>query len=195
MFDLLPNDLFLTGYIASGKDFVANQLVAQAGYTRLSFADALKQEVASFAGITVGELNQRKADFRAVLQTVGVSRRKADENYWIGRWEAARAFISGPVVCADVRFPNEAQFARLTRGLLLRVSVPEEERRRRVIARDGVYNPDWAQHESERYVSTLPVDGELSGLLAPAEIVPAIRMQFATKLRSNAVHEYLTWRT
>jgi hypothetical protein len=50
----------LTGLAGSGKDTVADTLVAQKGFTKVAFADALRAEVAAAFDIDVAHLTQRE---------------------------------------------------------------------------------------------------------------------------------------
>lgn len=177
----LPDDIFITGYAGSGKDTLGQTLVERAGFTRLAFADALKEEVAEYLGITVPELNARKAEFRTLLQEWGTMR-GVEKHYWIEQWRLRRERIAGPVVCTDLRFPHEAFFALESGGLLLRVSVPEEERIARLMARDGRYDPAWADHPSEKYVRELPVHADVPGNLPEDARLPTIEAVYVSLL-------------
>src|SRR5262245_23947364 len=153
---ILPKTIFLTAKMGVGKDWVAAQLVEQAGFTRLAFADALKAEVAEHLGISLAELAARKAEFRPLLQNWGVERREADPMYWVRRWAEVRALIDGPVVNTDTRFPNEGFYALQSGGLLVRLTVPDELRIKRLTARDGRFDPAWFDHPSEQFIDHLP---------------------------------------
>jgi hypothetical protein len=130
--------LGLTGFAQSGKSTVANYLVEQHGFTRLSFAAPLKQMLRTLNPIIafedsgdtrvdqvrVGDLfnggwteQDIKADtnlgpeYRRLLQVLGTDCvRAVQEDFWI---RAAEAQITDPAanyVFDDCRFPNEAQF-------------------------------------------------------------------------------------
>lgn len=156
----LPRTLFLCGKMGVGKDYVAAQFVER-GYTRLAFADALKREAALHLGITVAELNARKAEFRFLLQDWGTDRRKQEPDYWVRRWAEARALIDGPVVNTDTRFPNEASYALESGGFLVRLNAPLLVRKRRLMQRDGDYNPAWSAHIGETGIDLLPAHADL----------------------------------
>lgn len=174
----LPDNVFVTGLMGAGKDFVAGALVKYAGFTRLSFADALKEKAAAQLDISLEELAARKAEFRSLLQDIGKSEREADEGYWIKEWQRRREAIPGPVVCADVRYLNEALFAIGQGGLLVRVQVPEKLRIERVKARDGAFDPAWGQHSSETLIQMLPVHADISGELPEADIVTVVEAAY-----------------
>lgn len=178
----LPDNIFITGLMGAGKDTLALALVEQAGFTRLSFADALKEELAASLDISLEELNQRKGQLRSALQELGSVRRGQDEDYWVKQWCRRRVLIEGPVVCPDMRYPNEAFFGLESGGLLLRVAVPEEERIARLRARDGRFDPSWGNHPSELYIPELPVHAEVPGNLAPEYRLSTIATVYASML-------------
>jgi len=144
---MLPELIGITGFKRSGKDTVAQILVELEGYVRLAFADALKQEVAAFLGISLDELERGKETWRSVLQLHGCAARAVDSYHWIklveDKWYAncpKRAVIS------DVRFENEAEWVHLLGGTILRT------------VRDGIVAADPVWHESERRVANIRAD-------------------------------------
>lgn len=58
--------LLLSGDPGSGKDTVAEFMVAEFGFTRLAFADVLKQQVAELTGIPLDTFNDRTLKDRAL---------------------------------------------------------------------------------------------------------------------------------
>lgn len=115
-----------------GKDTVANTLVERCGFTRISLADKLKEEVAEmfkgYEGFDLDTLmNGDKGPLqRRVLQIWGTeARRHVFEDFWLWRWaekalEAATSGVPG-VVIADIRFPNEADYVHSLGGIMLGV--------------------------------------------------------------------------
>lgn len=100
-------DIGLAGYMRSGKDTIADYLIAEHGYTRLGFAHALKEEVARGAGCTVAELNEEplRSQVRPVLQVWGTEfRRAADPNYWIRQAERKIEAHKSVFVCDECAF-------------------------------------------------------------------------------------------
>lgn len=182
----LPTIILLTGPMGSGKDYLGRLLVEQAGFVRIAFADALKEEVCAHYGITLDELTARKAEFRPILQNWGVSKREADPYYWIMAWYArvqrADQVDGRSVVCTDCRFPNEALFGIQIGALNVRLVVSEEVRRQRLLQRDGAFDPTWLNHESEQYISQLPVHLELPGDLPDDIILPTLAESYRTLL-------------
>ena len=112
----------LSGYAQSGKDTVAELLCLNYGYTRMSFAQPMRDAIYTLNPI-VFNLNSRVADLvdeygwdvakanpevRRLLQVFGteVGRKQFGENFWVQ--QAFDKLESTKIVFADVRFPNEA---------------------------------------------------------------------------------------
>lgn len=113
----------LTGYAQSGKDTVASILVSKHGFTRVAFADKIREflyEVNPMVGCSpsgylkdlvelVGwDAAKQEPQVRRLLQDLGVGARKVfGEEFWIA--EALKTIdLSSNVVITDVRFTNEA---------------------------------------------------------------------------------------
>lgn len=136
--------LGVSGVAQAGKDTVANVLVENHGFVRISFADALKKAVKALDPILEfnrplswfwheGEsdadnwdrLKVEYAEARRLLQRMGteVGRDLFGENFWV-----ERAFASvndaDRVVFSDCRFPNEAQAVKDHGGYVWRVERP-----------------------------------------------------------------------
>lgn len=155
----------LTGVARSGKDTAAEALVA-AGFTRVAFADAVR-DVALGADPYVlvehagGHSHERltdvveafgwerakeQADVRRLLQRLGTEGVRANlgDDAWI---RAAMAKVDGPTVVTDVRFPNEADAIRWRHGLIVRIVRPGTGRAN--------------AHVTESAMSDQPVDVEI----------------------------------
>lgn len=119
----------LTGYAQSGKDTVANILVENFGYTRIAFADKIREflyETNPMYDSVVGEplFVKAKVDrdgweeakksphIRRLLQTSGVAARKVfGENFWVQQ-ALKDVHFEGNYVITDVRFTNEADIIK-----------------------------------------------------------------------------------
>jgi hypothetical protein len=129
----------LSGYARAGKDSIADYFVAKHGYTKMSFADPMKQALLTldpnidFAGgraylsqaVRVGwdELKSSSTEIRPLLQKLGteVGRNMWGEDFWVNA--AINSIPDGSkVIFADVRFPNEAKAIRSLGGNVWRVS-------------------------------------------------------------------------
>lgn len=131
----------LTGYAESGKSTVANYLVDQHGFTRVSFAAPLKKMLRTlnpiiditdneggqeYGEVRVGELFQLgwteaeiKADpsmgkeYRRLLQVLGTDCVRAEQDdFWIRAAEKQMTNPDANYVFDDCRFPNEAEFIK-----------------------------------------------------------------------------------
>lgn len=145
------NILGLTGKKRSGKNYTATIIKKIAEpeiqVIELSFASALKKEVASFLAIDVAELEgDNKEEYRTLLQWWGTDyrRNKYGDNYWIDRMDedvqrikqlsflqwAKGLFGIKPknilIVITDVRFPNEANYVTNNGGCLWQVVNPDQ---------------------------------------------------------------------
>ncbi len=115
----------LTGYAQSGKDTVANILVERYGFTRVAFADKIREylyETNPMYDSIVGEplFVKAKVDrdgweeakksphIRRLLQTSGVAARKVfGDTFWVQQ-ALRQVHFEGNYVITDVRFTNEA---------------------------------------------------------------------------------------
>jgi len=112
----------LTGYAQSGKDSVAQTLVEKYGYTRVAFADKIRELLIETNplirdGFRVESVvsaygwDQAKVLFpeiRYLLQSLGVGARTIfGENFWVQQ-ALRQVHFEGNYVITDVRFTNEA---------------------------------------------------------------------------------------
>jgi len=120
----------ITGKAGAGKDTIADYLVREHGFTKLSFAGPLKAMLAAAgmpepANRADKELPVPGFDFtwREAAQTLGTQwGRSLDPDIWVkvmerklAQWPEAR------VVFSDVRFENEAAVIRRLGGKVLHV--------------------------------------------------------------------------
>jgi hypothetical protein len=174
----------LTGYAQSGKDTVANILVENYGFTRVAFADKIRELLYEMnPKIIVGydnhttvqlmvdhdgwDVAKQNPDVRAMLQNIGVGARKVfGEEFWIAKALQGRDW-SIPTVITDVRFENEAR--------LLKKWSPEDTQLWR-IKRLGIGAVN--SHVSEKEMDGYPVDQIFvnNGTIADLEVLIKIRM-------------------
>lgn len=133
----------VVGFIGSGKGTAADILVKKHGFTKLSFADTVKDATAAIFGWPRHLLEGETAESRAwreekdewwsektgkhitprnMLQLMGteVGRDMIDPNIWVYSLER-RLELYPNVVIADVRFPNEIKFIQSKGGFVIRV--------------------------------------------------------------------------
>jgi len=156
----------LVGRARSGKDTVALHVVERHGYTRVAFADRMRDAVKALnptirldvdglqwtCSLANGlemygweGLKQYSPDVRGYLQRMGteVGRDMFGEDFWVEQaLRVAGAYEQ--VVFSDVRYPNEAERIRKKGGVLWRVE------------REGIEKSD--EHTSESLIETIKVD-------------------------------------
>lgn len=126
----------LTGFAGSGKDTVADILVAEYGFVKLAFADPLR-EMLLILNPSVGtpksltELinengwrwaKQRFPEVRRLMQILGtdIVRDRIDQNFWVNHLSKRLDGVDKAVI-SDVRFPDEAALIKQRGGHLWRV--------------------------------------------------------------------------
>lgn len=126
----------IAGKAHHGKDTLGRTFVRN-GYTRLAFADALKDACKIIFGFTAAELDDAKKEEvdpfwgmtrRSILQRVGTDcfRDHFSEDIWVKVVERKiRDMLSkdpnARIVITDVRFQNEADMIRRLGGVVLKV--------------------------------------------------------------------------
>jgi hypothetical protein len=131
--------LGLSGWARSGKDSVAEFLQERCGYTKMSFAQPMKDALATLDPLVdvdgynihlssaldkIGwePLKSMSQEIRPLLQRFGteVGRQMFGENFWVDL--ALKQIPDGAkVVFADVRFPNEAEAVKKLGGQVWRI--------------------------------------------------------------------------
>lgn len=136
------HNIGLIGRARSGKDTAALHLVRTRHYTRLAFADPLKEMALSIDpyvptgyGVTV-RLSALIADVgweyakdtypevRRILQHTGQTVREYDDEFWVTSMRRKLSNAEAwnlPVVVTDVRYPNEADMLRARGFRLVRI--------------------------------------------------------------------------
>jgi signal transduction histidine kinase len=130
----------LSGYAQTGKDTIADYLIKNYGFTRVSFADPIREALyklnpnirlaesygasLSHAVDSMGweEVKRLSADARELLQRLGteVGRSMFGDSFWVDMaMEKARSHDK--VVFTDVRYPNELQAIVEASGAVWRV--------------------------------------------------------------------------
>jgi dephospho-CoA kinase len=126
----------LSGYARSGKDTVADILVKEYAFERISFADPIRKILYELSPTVDGErlsdmvdqygwdIAKSKEEIREFLQVLGYSARmNIHEDVWImaafSKMRADRNYV-----IADVRFLNEANYIKKHGGEIWRVERP-----------------------------------------------------------------------
>ncbi|AUG87096.1 deoxynucleoside monophosphate kinase [Streptomyces phage Nesbitt] len=163
----------LIGKARSGKDTAAARMVQTSAYTRLAFADPLREALLKldpqivygvglewgpqFAGLQtlVGHVGWERAkaeypEVRRLLQNYGQTIREMDPEFWVRELSKKVAAAHGwnmPVVVTDVRYRNEAEALKRAGFYLVRVERPGA----------GLAG-EAAQHASETELDDWPAD-------------------------------------
>ena len=119
----------LSGPRACGKSTIADHLVNNHGYTRVAFADALR-DIAAVAG----------SDFindRLYLARLGEKLRGQVPDFLLQAVNNRLQSIEGNVVIEDIRFPAEVEFCQSIGATTIRFQIPIEIQRERLANRDG----------------------------------------------------------
>jgi len=119
----------LSGYATSGKDTVAKILIEDYGYTRIAFADPIREAVYILNPIVKDGFRVQglvdvygwevaKTDYpeiRRLLQVFGseLGREKFGNNFWVNQALFGIGNANSKVVITDVRFPNEASAIKM----------------------------------------------------------------------------------
>ena len=119
----------LSGPRCCGKSTIASHLVTQHGYTRIAFADALRE----IAGVAGKEL----VNDRLYLAHLGEKMRQLMPNFLLEVARAKALDIDGPVVIEDLRFPSEVELCRQLNATMIRLEIPEQTQLERLEERDG----------------------------------------------------------
>lgn len=191
----LPN-IALVGLRGAGKDTVANALIAEHRYTKMSWADPVRQIAAmaydprfvggpeDYAAAKAAKFTIRNANGTTeritgtqVLQRIGTDaiRDHLDMDFWIKaglrRIEESEVEEFGyHWVNTDTRFPNEADALRSKGWVIVGLHCPDAIRQARLIARDGFYDEAASTHSSEKSLTLDDCDLTVS-TVAPTDKV------------------------
>lgn len=178
----------IIGKARSGKDTAAAHLVQRYAYTRLAFADPLKEmalrvdpwitysnmsgDDAVRLAMLVEHVGWERAkdnypEVRRLLQQIGQAQRELEEDYWLRlllRKVAGAAKLNMPVVVTDVRYLNEARVLRRQGFKLVRIVRPYSAHRTLAEAMQLV------AHASETELDDFPADFEISNAGSVADL-------------------------
>ncbi|OKI00151.1 hypothetical protein A6A06_23585 [Streptomyces sp. CB02923] len=172
----------LIGRARSGKDTLAARLVNAHRYTRIAFADPLKDMCLSVDPIVAYEpsgygplptrlsavvqrygwerAKDRFPEVRRTLQKAGQAVRDGDAGHWLSL-ALDKVVVADtwrlPVVISDCRYPNEAEALKARGFRLVRVLRPD-------------VNGSGAAHESETALDGYPADVNVANVGTVAEL-------------------------
>ena len=119
----------LSGPRACGKSTIATHLVNNHGYTRIAFADVLRD----IAAIADPDLTHD----RLYLARLGEKLREHVPDFLLQVVKNRLETINGQVVIEDIRFPAEIEFCQSIGATTFRFEISREEQLRRLEYRDG----------------------------------------------------------
>jgi hypothetical protein len=180
----VATDIAFIGRMRSGKDTAGARLVEHHGYTRLAFADPLKdaamaldpwivhnseyayEQYSERLSTVVGSLGwegaKRYPEVRRILQQMGQGIRAMDPDFWVNRLvNSWYALGNAPVVVTDVRYRNEAAALKAHGFKLVRIvrpSVVASAQTIRMVGSGQVTARPLAEHASETELADYPVD-------------------------------------
>jgi hypothetical protein len=156
----------LSGWARSGKDTVANHLVDNFGFVKVSFAEPMREalvrlnptisinglrtELASAVRLMGWEsLKSESPDVRGLMQRFGteIGREMFGQDFWVNL-ALSRVEPGTNVVIPDCRYPNEADAIKSSGGVVWRVE------------RNGVGPAN--DHDSERALDSYKFDQRLA---------------------------------
>lgn len=138
--------------------------------------EAARQERAHKLALEIfpqAEPERIEALFRSLYEE-GYSYGWGDPNYWIQRWKRDYLRAPRPVTVDDCRFPIEGAYLQRLGFFLVRLEVPLEERKRRIIARDGAWDDAWSKDATEALVDDIPVNLTLDATASPEQLADQV---------------------
>ncbi len=146
----------LCGEARSGKDTVGAYLIEHHGFKRFSFGDGIRSICKTLYPDQMAENKPR-----ALLQGVGQSLRRFDENVWVNLAFQDIGKHEGNVVVTDLRQPNEYERLKSEGFVIIRVNASSTVRIERMIEIGDEFKPEDLAHETERHIDSFDVDYEL----------------------------------
>lgn len=174
----LGREIWLCGDICTGKDFVADVLVAQLGYRRRGVGALIAAEIEAKEKLPAGFIYDQpgeKGRRRTQLQEWGNMRRREDPHYWLKAWCTWRDWNPGfPVVQTSCRFIFEAQAAFARNAVVIKMVVPEDVRRQRIALLYPEHKSENDNNAAEGEIHRVPYHFQMHGTLPYEHIVPAL---------------------
>lgn len=173
----LPPVVFVAGKKRAGKDFLADALVADAGFEKTHIAAPWLLEFFSARGYhfdTYDEVpTELKVRYREGIQREATLAREYNPEVLI---DLMREYLlertsTKPLVVSGVRFRNEAEFAIRQGYFVVKVAVSDEVRRQRFLAAGE--NLELFDDPFEREIDGLPAHLEVTGDM-PASFYPQV---------------------
>lgn len=172
------------GKFCSGKTTLANVLVDEYGFTKVSMAENMKNIVKEVYGhtdkshlvwVTRRDGTKEQITVREVLQRLGDAVKDADRDLWLKWLEQDMAFMRGPFVMDDARLIFEAEELKKSGWVLVKLSCPEKVRLERYMNVYGKPPTDAEMyHSTELDVDCIDHDIELDATLTPEYLAAVV---------------------
>ena len=151
----------LIGKICSGKTSLANYIMERHTYTRMAFADKIKE-----LATDIFEMQNKD---RKLLQDIGTKFREIDEDIWV-KYLLKKVKNKDNIIIDDCRYLNEVQSLKNNGFYIIYIEISEECQKNRILntysnAEEHLNN---LNHSSEsnfeklKQLSDLVINGELS---------------------------------
>ncbi len=152
--------IILIGHAGSGKDTVGDYLVANYGFKKCSLAAKIKSMAKELFSV-YGYNEKEKTKYRGILQAIGEGMRRICYEHF-GHPDVWNDFLATEVdaldntvsaaegvVVTDGRYINELEFFVAKGFLPIYICCPLDAIERRIVIRDGSFNPNAYKHASE----------------------------------------------
>lgn len=159
-----PDIVFVGGKKRAGKDFFADALVSELGYTKYHIVRPWMEEFCRRHGVAYEDYEKEKHRWRALIQKEATEARATDPDCMVRALRAALPTLPRPLVVTAMRFKNEAEFGWQAGALVLRVKTRDAVRRQRFL--DAGEDLALFDDPFEAEVDTMPVHYEVTGTLS-----------------------------
>lgn len=143
-----------------GKDFIADYLVKEYGFTRYAFADNVKKVAKQWFPDLYSSNNKP----RAMLQKIGTDFRMIDSNVWIKSMfddiddesedRLKLGYQEENVVVTDCRMPNEYAALKERGFIFIKINVDDQTRMKRLLDRGDTFTEEDLKHSTESFYDT-----------------------------------------
>lgn len=141
----------LIGKAGTGKDTVADYLMAVYGFKKFAFADKLKEIDAELFGTTEGKDRKRLQEFGQFCRTI-------DPDVWVNQLHQRIKGYGGNVVITDIRQWNELKYCQDNGFVIVKIVADTKVRLKRMKERGDQFTLIDLMHETEMQMDEFPYD-------------------------------------
>lgn len=177
---ILPDIIFVGGKKRSGKDFVCDRLVEEAGFTKVHIVEPWLRQWATRYGYADDDWVRAKTELREQCQIDATAEREKDPFVLINWLRESLPTLPRPLCVTAVRFTNETLFGMQIGALCLKVETPDTERAKRFLASGdslALLNDPF-----ESQIDVMPVHAVIPGTMPADWYVPAISAIYSSML-------------